>query len=101
MLDCVDQESGGDFEELFQGSEGGREMTAGCTTYERMNEDLCTLLTGKTEGEAALRVRGCNPDQGANTYMVVHKWFMGAAGQAVTDRTKSLCPRLHPKLSRS
>ena len=72
-------------------------MTAGGTTYERMDEDLYTLLTDKTEGEAALRVRGCNPGQGVKAYMVVYKWFIGASGQAVTDRMKKLMSPATPK----
>ena len=97
MMDYVDQEQGGNFEEMFQESEEGKEMIGGGTTYERMDEDLYTLLMDKTEGEAALRVRGCSPGQGVRAYMVVYKWFMGASGQAVTDRMKKLMPPATPK----
>ena len=41
-------------------------------------------------GEAALRVRGCDPGQGVKAYIVVYTWFMGASGQAATDRMKKL-----------
>ena len=61
MMDYVDQDKGDIFEELFKDSEEGKEMEADGTSYERMDEDLYTLLTDKTEGEAALRVRGCAP----------------------------------------
>ena len=88
MMDYVDQEAGGNFEEVFKQSEGGKAMEAEGTSYERMDEDLYTLLMDKTEGEAALRVRGCNPGQGVKAYMVVYKSFMGCSGQAVTDCMK-------------
>ena len=81
MMDYVDKETGGNFEDLFKDSEVGQEMERGGTTYERMDEDLYTLLMDKTEGEAALRVRGCNPGQGVKAYMVVCKWFMGRRGR--------------------
>ena len=97
MADYVDQEVGGNFEELFKASEGCKEMEAEGTTYERMDEDLYTVLMDKTEGEAALRVRGCNPGQGVKAYMVVYKWFMGVSGQAVTDRMKRLMSPSTPK----
>ena len=97
MMDYVDQEVGGNFEELFRNSEEGKDMEAGGTSYERMDEDLYSLLMDKTEGEAALRVRGCNPGQGIKAYMVVYKWFMGTSGQAVTDRMKRLMSPATPK----
>ena len=83
MMDHVDQEGGGNFEDLFKDPEGSKEMISGGTTYERMDEDLYTLLMDKTDGEGALRVQGCSPGQGVKAYMVVYKWFMGASGQAV------------------
>ena len=61
MMEYVDQEVGGNFEELFKASQDGQDMEEEGTTYERMDEDLYTLLMDKTDGEAALRVRGCNP----------------------------------------
>ena len=73
MMDYVDQEAGGNFEDDFQDSDKGKEMEAGGTSYDRMDEDLYTLLMDKTEGEAALRVRGCNPGQGVRAYMVIYK----------------------------
>ena len=97
MMEYVDKEEGGNFEELFRASDGCREMEAEGTMYERMDEDLYTLLMDKTEGEAALRVRGCNPGQGVKAYMVAYKWFMGASGQDVTNRTKRLMSPTTPK----
>ena len=97
MMDYVDQETGGNFEELFRGTDGCKEMENGGTTYERMDADLYTLLMDKTEGEAALRIRGCNPGQGIKAYMVMYKWFMGTSGQAVTDRVKKLMTPGTPK----
>ena len=84
MMEYVDQERGGNFEEVFKESQEYRDMAAAGTTYERIDEDLYTLLMDRTEGEAALRVRGCRPGMGCKAYMTVYKWFMGVSGQAVT-----------------
>ena len=47
MMEYVDKEQGGNFEELFKASDGCREMEAEGTMYERMDEDLYTLLMDK------------------------------------------------------
>ena len=86
MMEHVDQEKVGNFEEVFKESQEHRDMVAAGTTYERINEDLYTLLMDRTEGEAALRVRRCEPGTGCRAYMTVYKWFMGVSGQAVTER---------------
>ena len=39
-------------------------MEARGTLYDDMAEDLYVLLTDKTEGEAAIRVRGCGVGDG-------------------------------------
>ena len=88
MMEYVDKEKGDGFEEVFKGSQECRDMEAAGTKYERIDEDLYTLLTDRTEGEAALRVRGCRPGMGCRAYMTVYKWFMGVSGQAVTERMK-------------
>ena len=98
MMDYVDQEIGGNFEERYKGSTAGQEMEREGTTYERMDEDLYTLLMDKTDGEAALRVRSCSAGQGIRAYMVVYKWFMGTSGQAVADRVKKLMSPSTPKI---
>ena len=44
MMVHVDQEMGGNFEALFRNSDEGKAMEAGGTYYERMDEDLYSLL---------------------------------------------------------
>ena len=48
MMEYVDQEEGGNFEELFKSSQEGQDMEVEGTTYERMDEDMYTLLMDKT-----------------------------------------------------
>ena len=47
------------FRQDFTESGGLGDMTNRGTKYEDMSEDLFVLLTDRTEGEAAIRVRGC------------------------------------------
>ena len=61
MMEYVDRENEGDFEELFKASQACADMESAGTMYARIDEDLYTLLMDRTEGEAALRVRGCRP----------------------------------------
>ena len=58
MMEYVDQEIGGNFEAAFKQTQECQDMEAAGTTYGSIDEDLYTLLTDRTEGEAALRVRG-------------------------------------------
>ena len=62
-----------------------------------MDEDFYTLLIDRTEGEAALRMRGCNPGKGCRAHMIIYKWFVGASGQTVTGRMKRLMSPAIPK----
>ena len=97
MMEYVDQEIGGNFEESFKKMQEYKDMEAAGTTYESIDEVLYTLLTDHTEGEAALRVRGCTPGMGCKAYMTVYKWFMGVSGQAVTERMKKIMSPTTPK----
>ena len=97
MMEYVDQEHGGNFEEIFKKSEECQDMKDAGTSYERIDEDLYTLLMDRTEGEAALRVRGCRPGMGCKAYMTIYKWFMGVSGQAVTERMKKIMSPNTPK----
>ena len=97
MMEYVDRETVGDFEELFKASQACADMENAGTMYARIDEDLYTLLMDRTEGEAALRVRGCRPGMGCKAYMTIYKWFMGVSGQAVTERMKKLMSPTTPK----
>ena len=97
MMEYVDQERGGNFEELFKAEQHYEDMKQAGTTYERIDEDLYTVLMDRTEGEAALRVRGCRPGMGCKAYMTIYKRFMGVSGQAVTERMKKLMSPTTPK----
>ena len=97
MMEYIDRETGGDFEELFKNSQACADMENAGTKYARIDEDLYTLLMDRTEGEAALRVRGCKPGMGCTAYMTIYKWFMGVSGQAVTERMKKLMSPITPK----
>ena len=65
--------------------------------YSDMMEDLYVLLTDKTEGEAAIRVRGCPIGNGIEAYMTIYKWYIGTTGQAISDRTRKLMSPTTPK----
>merc|ERR1711974_249866 len=68
------------------------------TSYNRIDEDMYTVLADKTEGEAASRgIRGCEPGQGVKEYMRIYKWFTSVSGQAVTDRMKTMMSPGVPK----
>ena len=51
----------------------------------------------KTEGEAAIRVRGCEHGNGIMAYMTIYKWYTGATGQAMSDRFRKLMSPGVPK----
>ena len=97
MMEFVDQEIPGDFYEDWKETQESGEMEQAGTTYTSINEDLYTLLTDRTEGEAALRVRGCTPGSGCTAYMTIYKWFTGVSGQAIAERMKKIMSPTTPK----
>ena len=60
-------------DELTKSTEGNNMTEAGCD-MDRFNDDLHTLLTDKTEGEAASRVRSHQSDEGVLTYITLYKY---------------------------
>ena len=58
--------------------------------YNNINEDVYVLLMDKCEAEALTRVRACPAGEGLLAYRAVYKWFMGASGQAISDRVRGL-----------
>ena len=62
-----------------------------------VSEDLYTLLVKKTEGEAAVRIRGREIGSGTEAYITLYKWFMGASGLAITGRIRKLMTPWTPK----
>ena len=97
MMEFVDQEIPGDFYDDWKETQESGEMEQAGTTYMSIDEDLYTLLTDRTEGEAALRVRGCTPGSGCKAYMTIYKWFTGVSGQAIAERMKKICRRPRPR----
>ena len=89
MAEYVDQDMTGDFETLFKNTQDCRDMESQGSTYGNISEDLYILLVDKTEGEAMVRLRGCSHGDGVSAYMAIYKWFMGASGQAITERIRS------------
>ena len=81
----------------FNDSGDLKDMEDRGTSYDDMNEDLYVLLTDKTEGEAAIRVRGCSIGDGVEAYMTVYKWYTGTSGQAISDRIRRLMSPGAPK----
>ena len=67
------------------------------TQYDDMKEDLFVLLTDKTEGEAAVRVRGRKIGDGVEAYVTLYKWYTGTSGQAITERIRKLVSPATPK----
>ena len=76
MAEFVDKDNDIDEEEFlkeFTESGGYKEMEDKGSTYDEMVEDLYVLLTDKTEGEAAIRVRGCPIGNGIEACMTIYK----------------------------
>ena len=59
-------------------------------TFDKFNEDLYYILTEKTEGDAAARVRSVEPGQGFEAYQRVYIWFSSTCGMALNKRMDSL-----------
>ena len=59
-------------------------------TFDKFNEDLYYILTEKTEGDAAARVRAVEPGQGFEAYQRVYIWFSSTCGMALNKRMDGL-----------
>ena len=93
ISEYIDKDNGIDadsFKKDFESSGEAKNMKDRGTAYEDMNEDLYVLVTDKTEGEAAIRVRGCQIGEGIEAYMTLYKWYTGTSGQAISDRIRRL-----------
>ena len=93
----ADQDTTGDFETTFEDTQDCRDVESRGSTHRDIIEGLYILLVDKTEGEASVRPRGRSHGDGVSAYMAIYKWFMGASGQAITERIRKLRSPLAPK----
>ena len=77
---------------------GGRQVNAFAQTrrYQEFSEDLYCVLIEKCEGEALARVKSSHGN-GIKAMGILHKWFTGVAGMAITQRTQNLMKPTPPK----
>ena len=50
----------------------------------KVNEDMYSVLTDKTIGDAWLRARVVDMGEGITAYVKVYKWFMGTSGMGLS-----------------
>ena len=53
---------------------------------EQAGENLWYVMVEKTEGEAALKVKICEPGDGFGAYMRVYLWYAGTTGMALSEK---------------
>ena len=99
MMEYVDKDLGGPmmFEEWFRDTTECGELKKEGFRFDQFAEDLYSVLMDRTEGDAALRIRGCQPGQGVRAFLGLYKWYMGTSGQAIADRMRRLMAPSTPK----
>lgn len=77
---------------------GGRQTNtfAHVRRYHEFREDLYCVLVEKCEGEAFVRVKSAHGN-GTKAMGILHMWFTGVAGMAITQRTHNLMKPTPPQ----
>ena len=59
-------------------------------SYDKLNEELYSLLVSKTEGEARSKVMKAGEGKGLEAYRMVNHWFTVTSGQSLFVKRMSI-----------
>lgn len=64
---------------------------------EKLNDDMYSVLTDKTEGDAWLRVRSVDSGNGFEAFVKLYRRFTGTSGQGLSERARVTMNPIPPK----